>query len=105
MVADVVIAHCPHCGNEAPQRLLVEHRFEDPRPYEEFGRTSTQHVSSCYTIRVCGTCNDLIMYFDDEYGAVGTVYPSRVELHYGVPEAVRARYDEAAKVRPRSPRA
>jgi hypothetical protein len=107
-----IVAYCPHCGNEAPQRLLLSHNYEKGGWYSEDGELADMAAPSLYHIRECCTCHDLLLYH--ELGAdhaessaddVDLVYPQPKDLDLSVPSSVRACYAEAARIQEIAPNA
>lgn len=100
------VLYCPHCGNRAPQRLVFKHNYEDTDLYGSDGSKEENLSLSCvYHVRVCATCNDLILYYESEVSELEVFYPASHSLHRSVPPAVRQAYEEAARVRNVSPAA
>lgn len=100
---DEVIRRCPHCGNTAPQRLALEHEFENRELYEEDGSQSDFSLSSRYEARICRTCNELVLYHEDDISRLHVVYPAGRTLHRAIPAEIQGCYEEAGRVRRASP--
>jgi hypothetical protein len=102
---ETLVLHCPHCGNTAPQRLALYHRYEDSEVYVN-GTRSGETLTCSYQARICSTCDDLVLYYDNEFSEEPeVVHPVGHSLHYAVPGIVRECYEEASKVRVISPSA
>lgn len=98
-----VIRHCPHCGNTAPQKLAFEHEYEDREFYDIDGAPADLSLSCRYKARICSTCEDLILYYDDELSEWSIVFPSKHSLDRAVPSPIRECYEEASRIRRASP--
>ena len=101
------VAYCPHCGNDAPQRLVAVHNPERDDA-GDFGY---------FALVACETCGRPLLYrslFEKiaitaalavrfslkEYKLV---WPKAGNLHNSVPQSVRTCYEEAAGIKNRSP--
>jgi len=109
------VAFCPHCGNRAPQRLLLKHDYDHPYSFvlEEDGNSYLEkEEGSSYFVAVCTTCDEVLLYNQYRY-KVGVenfthadlLYPEGIELERSVPDKVRACYAEAARIRRTAPNA
>ncbi|WP_437222031.1 DUF4145 domain-containing protein [Planctomicrobium sp. SH661] len=102
------ISHCPHCGNTAPQ--------------EEYGRYhtcddfETNALWTCYFFMKCLTCDRPLLYEAEHHSRLDPAetpfnaacsntlqYPVMKGLAMCVPEKIRQRYSEAAKIKRLSP--
>lgn len=103
-----IIDFCPHCGNRAVQKEYG--RFQHPTDDEGWSSWS------CYFLMRCTTCSQPLLYetehphsLENEESPhdaiIGTtlLYPNVGQLHFCVPENVKNRYREAAKIRDLSP--
>lgn len=108
------VAFCPHCGNRAPQRLLVKHDYRHPydRSFHEDGNVYSEEDSSTYFVAACETCNEILLYNHytwkvsaENFLHADLVYPEGIELDKSVPDRVRACYAEAARIRKTAPNA
>jgi uncharacterized protein DUF4145 len=109
------VAFCPHCGNRAPQRLLLKYDYEHPYSLtvEEDGNSYSEKVgSSSYFVAACTTCEELLLYNHyrhqvgvENFTHADLLYPEGIELDRSVPDKVRACYAEAARIRKTAPNA
>lgn len=110
------VAFCPHCGNRAPQRLLLKHDYDHPYRslvLEEDGNSySEKEAGSSYFVAVCTTCDEVLLYNHyrhkvsaENFTHADLLYPEGIELERSVPSKVRACYAEAARIRRTAPNA
>ncbi len=102
-------AFCPHCGNVAPQRVLLRHSYQSEW-YDPSGQKMSEPGPDLEAIVcICCTCNELLVYdgiAESEFGAWPPLgYPESGELHKSVPPQIRAVYAEAARVKRTAPNA
>ncbi len=102
-------AFCPHCGNVAPQRVMLRHSYQTEW-YDLSGQKMTEPGPDMEAIVcICRTCNELLVYdgmAESECGAWPPLgYPDSGELHKSVPSQIRAVYAEAARVKRTAPNA
>jgi hypothetical protein len=117
------ISFCPHCGNVAPQRLVYEHETH-VKDIDTAGNVMAAEPETYY-LALCETCNGPLLYFLDElYPENEPAYIPGVEdeldeepdpFYYaarvwpshgapaGLPEAVKAAYIEALRIKAVSP--
>jgi Domain of unknown function (DUF4145) len=112
MATIMKVGFCPHCGNRAPQNLLLKHSYTADTYSVEDGRKNEADAPCEYFIAECATCNELLVYHsfaalvpDEDFTEADLVYPTSPELHASVPEIVRVCYSEAAKVKNAAPNA
>jgi hypothetical protein len=93
---------CPHCGNEAPQRLAFHHC-----PNLDAGaRKKKKGKIEVYWVAVCDTCNEFSIWGDEVFGGLVAwhsrenflVYPSQPLVHSAIPDKVSRIYDEAKRI-------
>lgn len=98
------VAFCPHCGNTAPQTLLLKH-FCRATAYGSDGSKDEEGLPVDYFVAECQTCHELLVYCDymgfrgeGEFHKADMVYPTGVDLHESIPSTVRDCYSEAARI-------
>ncbi|VAW74317.1 hypothetical protein MNBD_GAMMA15-2613, partial [hydrothermal vent metagenome] len=101
---DRLILFCPHCGNTAPQTLSYSHSYDD-QAYNMDGTKSDMGPPCEYFVRVCETCNNLLLYHSFLDNPPELSYPKSTELPLSVPKAVRECYSEAARIKNNAPNA
>ena len=104
MDTDKKILFCPHCGNTTTQKLVYSHAYEDIA-YDESGEKSDFAPPCEYFVRICETCNDLLVYYSIVEDLPVLIYPKSIELPICVPQKVRQCYLEAAKIKNTAPNA
>jgi hypothetical protein len=102
------IAHCPHCGNTAPQRIVAT-----------YSCTENVNFPIFYVLVACATCQQATLYKDGSpnqppqefFGGVWSLkgkelcWPTFGTLHPSVPSTVQSCYEEAAAIKTRAPNA
>ena len=106
-------AFCPHCGNVAPQRLI--HRQEHSESgYESEGSDPARRTEVPWGtfVAVCETCERILLYNNpfrgmpaNHFASGELIFPESGELHKAVPEAIRAVYSEAWRIKEIAPNA
>jgi hypothetical protein len=105
------VAFCPHCGNTAPQRIVLRHAYTTDWYGSDGQRLPTEDGNpDCEAIVcTCETCNEILLYNGLAVSETGEwpdlQYPRGSQLHTSVPADVRDVYDEAARVKAQAPRA
>lgn len=100
-------AHCPHCANTAPQRIVATHWC-----------TESVNFPTFYVLVACATCRHATLYRDgspnqpaQEFCGMWSLkgkelcWPTVGTLHPSVPSAVQSCYEEAAAIKKRAPNA
>ncbi len=103
------VAFCPHCGNRAPQELILTHYF-DEEVFDTDGKLL--FIPSVYFITKCMTCNQILLY--NEWGDISDktsftdtklVWPDPGVLDKSVPDRIRTYYQEATRIKNLAPNA
>jgi hypothetical protein len=104
------ISYCPHCGNNAPQKLVHTQLYSERAWSAEDG--AEDKLPAAYFVAVCQTCHQLLLYgstgISSEEAAfrqAGLVWPQSGRLHSAVPRTVAAIYTEAARIKSIAPNA
>jgi len=107
-IGDSHVKVCPHCGNQAPHKLVFRHSYKGTW-YGSDGKPSTDEFDpiSTYTIFECATCHDISLYSSHAYqeDALSLMYPRSADLDDSVPQSVSNNYREAKTVQNISPNA
>jgi hypothetical protein len=103
------IAFCPHCGNTAPQKVVLRHSH-GVQLYKEDGSVEQEFCPEGEAIIcVCQTCNEVLLYdglAEDETGDWPRLqYPRSPDLPASVPTHVSDIYVEASRVKRIAPNA
>lgn len=108
-----LVAFCPHCGNTAPQRLLLAQQYQGTWYSTESGEQNDDDEIPVSTnfVAVCETCGDILLYHDAigdfgpaEFTSADLLWPKFV-LPDSVPSSVRKCYEEAARIKHVAPNA
>jgi hypothetical protein len=104
------ISFCPHCCNQAPQRLVHKQRYLE-KAWSVSDGTETEHPWSTF-VAVCETCGHLLLYDnpgdqvdDKDFHVCDLEFPKSGTLHTSVPDVVRKVYEEAWRIRVIAPNA
>lgn len=99
---------CPHCGNTAPQQVVLRHPYESEW-YDPEGKKVIEVAPECEAIVcICETCNEVLLYDGIAEGLAGwppLQYPQSAELADSVPTSVREVYSEASRIKRTAPNA
>jgi Domain of unknown function (DUF4145) len=105
------VAYCPHCGNEAPQRLIHKQRFFKTCWNPKIRKPSENTPWSSF-VAECQTCGNILVYDnagdqtdDRTFSGCDLVYPAKTLISRSIPQKVADAYSEALRVRERSPNA
>jgi len=105
------VSFCPHCGNQAPQRLIHTQKFLG-KGYGLDGTLFVDDLPSAYFVATCETCDEIQLYIsvaddveDKRFTEATLIWPDAGRLHPSVPETVRACYQEAARIKNLAPNA
>ena len=105
------IAYCPHCGNEAPQRLIHTQRYREKIFEGRTGKPSGDAPWSSF-VAACSTCGDVLVYdnagdqtSDTQFSTCELVHPKAPFIPVSVPPSIAAAYSEASRVKTISPNA
>jgi hypothetical protein len=106
------IAYCPHCGNEAPQRLIHKQNYYEKSWDATTGERTEEDVPRSSFVAACATCGNVLIYDNpgdqtDErrFASCSLVYPKTPLLSSVIPRQIANSYAEAFKVRAISPNA
>ena len=104
------VMYCPHCGNQAPQRLIHKQVYME-KAWSVSDGSEDQHFWSTF-ITVCETCGHVLLYdnpgdqFEEkQFHVCDLVYPKSGQLHRSVPESIRVVYEEAHRIKAIAPNA
>ncbi len=105
------IAFCAHCGNTAPQKLVLNHSCREDG-YNNEGIRSEGEIPVEYYVAVCETCNAILLYYDfggtldeKDFTSSDLVYPKKNEMDASVPASVKSCYSEADRIKNLAPNA
>lgn len=105
------IAYCPHCGNEAPQRLIHTQRYMEKTIESSTGKPSGDAPWSSF-VAACSTCGQLLVYDnagdqtpEARFSKCELVYPKVPFIPLSVPHKIADAYSEAARIKGISPNA
>src|SRR5690554_2258421 len=104
------VQYCPHCGNQAPQRLIHTQRHME-KTWSVSDGSEDEHPWSTFIV-VCETCHQVLLYdnmgdqlSDKEFDQADLIYPKSGNLHHSVPELIRKVYQEAFRIKELAPNA
>jgi Domain of unknown function (DUF4145) len=108
MVGIRKIAFCPHCGNQADQKLIHK------QTCEWIGRSLIDdedlELPRTYFVASCNTCNHILLYTmigddiaDEDFINGYLEYPNLGHLSFAVPESIKKVYEEATKIKLSNP--
>jgi hypothetical protein len=105
------VAFCPHCGNRAPQCLLLTQQFLE-RGFHMDGTLDEHEFISAYYVAKCETCSEILLYYaldefpeKNRFTDASLMYPIQGILDQNVPERVRLCYEEAMRIKNTAPNA
>jgi hypothetical protein len=105
------IAYCPHCGNQAPQRLIHKQRYFEKMWDGKTGEPWEDAPWSSFVV-ACTTCENVLIYDnpgdqteENRFSKCELVYPKPPFLSPVVPPKITTSYAEAFRVRHVSPNA
>ena len=105
------VAFCPHCGNKAPQTLLLSHDCISEEWYLD-GRVSSNKEPATYFVSECNTCHHILLYyaqsdipFPKDFASADLVWPESLAIGHGLPKSVAECYAEAQRVKRTAPNA
>jgi hypothetical protein len=103
------VSFCPHCGNTAPQSLLITHSVQ-----------ISSHRVEVFTVAKCETCHEPLIYFGEMRKAEKTIqqgafyyglderallYPRPNDLHKCVPTRILKLFRDASIIKWKAPSA
>src|SRR5215467_11993709 len=105
------VAYCPHCGNEAPQRLVHKQSYFERSWDAKTGERREDAPWSSF-VAACETCGNVLVYDnvgdqtdDHQFASCDLVYPKNPFLPFVVPRKIASAYAEASRVKNISPNA
>src|SRR5580704_1929168 len=112
MVREITnVAYCPHCGNEAPQRLIHRQSYSEKMWDAKTGEPFEDEPWSSF-VASCETCGNVLVYDNPgdqteemQFSKCDLVYPKTPFLSPVIPRQIATSYAEAFKVRAISPNA
>lgn len=103
------IAFCPHCGNRAPQQLVYSKHFYS-YTFDMKGNKSENDLPSAYFVAECETCHEVLVYLaeayipeESQFPDSGLIWPDPGFFGWGVPNLIKAIYEEASRIKNLSP--
>jgi len=103
------VAFCPHCGNEAPQRLICTHKYTRHR-YAKGSDSPSINYPSAYYVAICETCNHILLYHtineikeSKDFHLAERFWPDPKDHSVDLPETVRECYEEAKRIKKIAP--
>lgn len=104
------IAYCPHCGNQATQRLVHKQQYME-KAWSVSDGSEDEHVWSTF-VAVCETCRHILLYDnpgdtheDNEFNLCELEFPKSGRLHSSVPTSIAKVYEEARRIKAIAPNA
>lgn len=101
------MAYCPHCGNNAPQKLVHDARHLE-KGWSQDGKEENFPWGTF--VAVCGTCSQVLVYDNiggqwepQQFHYADLVYPRSGHIHYTVPKNIREAYAEAHRIKQLAP--
>lgn len=92
------ITFCPHCGNRAPQTLLLTQGYVQRAWYTDNGAEASMRAA--YYVAACATCRELLLYQkvmptdEENFLSANMIWPQQ-GLDPSVPKTVSTIYEEA----------
>ena len=113
MVSEITnVAYCPHCGNEAPQRLIHPQRYSEKMWDAKTGEPFKEDAPWSSFVASCETCGNVLVYDNPgdqteemQFSKCDLAYPKTPFLSPIIPRQIATSYAEAFKVRAISPNA
>ena len=104
------VAYCPHCGNQAPQRLIHKQSYFE-KAWDAAGEPAEDAPWSSF-VAACETCGNVLVYDnlgdqteDKWFSKCELVYPRSPFLSPVIPQKIANSYAEAFRIRAISPNA
>ena len=113
-IGQTEVAFCPHCGNNAPQKLVYNQFYTGLWYSGKSGkknRNFNEPPLFIYHIAVCQTCDEVLIYNEylgddgaDNFTKTDLYWPE-TGLHKSVPDSVSSCYAEAESIKHVAPNA
>ena len=105
------VAYCPHCGNQAPQRLLYRQTYHE-KMWDADTHEPLKDAPWSSFVASCQTCGNVLVYDnpgdhteEKQFSLCDLVYPEMPFLSSDVPRKIATSYAEASRIKAISPNA
>ena len=105
------VAYCPHCGNQAPQRLLHRQTYRE-KMWDADTHEPLKDAPWSSFVASCQTCGNVLVYDnpgdhteEKQFSLCDLVYPEMPFLSSDVPRKIATSYAEACRIKAISPNA